>query len=158
MVLREMKVSPEDVRTPWTHGAGSAPARRRVSWRAGRCRGAPGPTELSAPRPVALATTSAQPSVKVSRRSVRVSVAEDGGKGAPSASLGLLLGLLPAVVGLRWSRHLCGAPWDRPGCRSSIAGQVLRATPAAPRHRDCAFGALFLLECWRGCWSGELRT
>ena len=53
-----MKVSPEDVRTPWTHGAGSAPARRRVSWRAGRCRGAPGPTELSAPRPVALATTS----------------------------------------------------------------------------------------------------
>ena len=42
----------------WTHGAGSAPARRRVSWRAGRCRGAPGPTELSAPRPVALATTS----------------------------------------------------------------------------------------------------
>ena len=33
------------------HGAGSAPGRRRVSWRAGRCRGAPGPTELSAPRP-----------------------------------------------------------------------------------------------------------
>ena len=40
------------------HGAGSAPGRRRVSWRAGRCRGAPGPTELSAPRPVALAATS----------------------------------------------------------------------------------------------------
>ena len=31
----------------WAHGAGSAPGRRRVSWRAGRCRGAPGPTELS---------------------------------------------------------------------------------------------------------------
>jgi len=45
-------------RTAWAHGAGSAPGRRRVSWRAGRCRGAPGPTELSAPRPVALATTS----------------------------------------------------------------------------------------------------
>ena len=45
-------------RTAWAHGAGSAPGRRRVSWRAGRCRGAPGPTELSAPRPVALAAAS----------------------------------------------------------------------------------------------------
>eukprot|EP01044_Picomonas_judraskeda_P021737 COSAG03_NODE_5204_length_1315_cov_474.240132_1_plen_173_part_00 len=41
------------------HGAGSAPGRRRVSWRAGRCRGAPRLTELCAPRPVALAAASA---------------------------------------------------------------------------------------------------
>jgi hypothetical protein len=40
------------------HGAGSAPGRRRVSWRAGRCRGAPRLTELCAPRPVALAAAS----------------------------------------------------------------------------------------------------
>ena len=40
------------------HGVGSAPGRRCVSWRAGRCRGAPGPTELSAPRLLALAATS----------------------------------------------------------------------------------------------------
>jgi hypothetical protein len=40
------------------HGAGPALGWRRVSWRTGRCRRAPGLTELSAPRPVALATTS----------------------------------------------------------------------------------------------------
>eukprot|EP01046_Picozoa_sp_COSAG06_P048568 COSAG06_NODE_7287_length_2559_cov_2.642683_2_plen_129_part_00 len=50
-----MKVPQENV---GAHGVGSAPGRRRVSRRAGRCRGAPRLTKLRAPRMVALATAS----------------------------------------------------------------------------------------------------
>jgi len=130
------------------HGAGSAPGRRRVSWRAGRCRGAPRLTELCAPRPVALAAASASLPLCLSA-SLSLSV-------CVSVSVCLPLSLTASLGAVRWSSLHGQAVWcfSTPSLSPRFQAQSVAAADAS---KHCFLRCCFSLAALAGRLGRKLQ-